>query len=237
MTPLEARGLFRGAILLFALSLVRLGLDRMPTGETVLPGGASELDRLLAESREARDREARRSAPLAPGERLDPNRIDEEDFDRLPGVGPATARALVVDREKYGGFGDARDLLRVPGIGPAKLSRIEPYLDFSRGVPIELTRTGGGGRGLKVRNRRADTVGERVSQGSVRGRGPRIDLNRASVEELQALPGIGPSLAGRIVESRREEGAFTKPEDLMRIPGIGPVVVERVRDLVMPGGS
>ena len=57
----------------------------------------------------------------------------------------------------------------------------------------------------------------------------RIDPNRASAPELERLPGIGPALAGRIVEDRDKRGAFSSPEALLRVPGIGPRILERIR--------
>jgi competence protein ComEA len=214
MTTLEGRSLMRGGLILLVLSGVRLGLIQVPGEQTLLPAGDSQLDGLLAESQEVRTEEARRSAPLGPGETLDPNRIGEEDFDRLPGIGPATARILVKAREEGGGFTELEDLLRVPGIGPAKLARMGTYLDFSQGVPFPLTR-----------NR---------PPGGVELPGSRVDLNRASGEDLQALPGIGPALAERIVESRQNEGPFRTPEDLLRVPGVGPITLERLRPLIKP---
>jgi competence protein ComEA len=47
----------------------------------------------------------------------------------------------------------------------------------------------------------------------------KIDLNTAGVEELQTLPGIGPALARRIVEHRREHGPFRRVEDLLEVKG------------------
>jgi competence protein ComEA len=47
-------------------------------------------------------------------------------LEQLPGVGPATAKAIVAYREKYGAFNTVEDLLKVRGIGPAKLSEILP---------------------------------------------------------------------------------------------------------------
>ncbi|MCZ6836342.1 MAG: helix-hairpin-helix domain-containing protein, partial [Planctomycetota bacterium] len=55
----------------------------------------------------------------------------------------------------------------------------------------------------------------------------RIDLNVASQSELSLLPGIGPSLAGRIAEDRKLRGPYDKVEDLRRVVGIGPRIVER----------
>lgn len=57
----------------------------------------------------------------------------------------------------------------------------------------------------------------------------RIDPNRASVSELVRLPGIGPSLAGRIVADRDQHGAFPSPQALLRVRGIGPKTLDRIR--------
>lgn len=52
--------------------------------------------------------------------------------------------------------------------------------------------------------------------------GVMVDLNRAGLAELDALPGIGPVLAGRILQHRNAHGPFREPEDLLAVPGIGP---------------
>lgn len=63
----------------------------------------------------------------------------------------------------------------------------------------------------------------------------RIDPNRATAGELERLPGIGPSLAARIIADRTSRGAFAAPEALLRVPGIGPKTLERIRAyLVFP---
>jgi competence protein ComEA len=59
-----------------------------------------------------------------------------------------------------------------------------------------------------------------------------VDLNAASPEELDRLPGIGPVLAGRIVEYRRRHGRFTRIEELLAVRGIGPRLLERLRGRV-----
>ncbi|MDH3628831.1 MAG: helix-hairpin-helix domain-containing protein [Acidobacteriota bacterium] len=48
-----------------------------------------------------------------------------------------------------------------------------------------------------------------------------VVLNQATVEQLQTLPGVGPSIARRIVEFRDQHGAFERLEDLMRVKGVG----------------
>ena len=58
----------------------------------------------------------------------------------------------------------------------------------------------------------------------------RVSLNRASLAELEALPGVGPALARRIVAHR----PYLRVEDLLRVPGIGPKTLERLRPYVVP---
>jgi competence protein ComEA len=59
-----------------------------------------------------------------------------------------------------------------------------------------------------------------------------VNINTANAEALQALPGIGPLLAERIVADREAHGPFRTVEDLLRVPGIGPKRWERIRPLV-----
>lgn len=59
-------------------------------------------------------------------------------------------------------------------------------------------------------------------------RGERIDVDRASVQELQRLPGVGPGLARRIVEERNRGGPFGDTAALHRVEGIGPSKLRRM---------
>jgi competence protein ComEA len=61
-----------------------------------------------------------------------------------------------------------------------------------------------------------------------------VDINQADWPELVQLPGIGPVLAGRIIESRRTEGPFVDHHDLLRVRGIGPKTLEQVRPYLRP---
>ena len=65
------------------------------------------------------------------------------------------------------------------------------------------------------------------------GRGDRrLNLSRATAEDLQRLPGVGPGLAGQIIRLRDERGGFQALEDLLAVPGMGRKKFERIRDLV-----
>jgi len=64
---------------------------------------------------------------------------------------------------------------------------------------------------------------------SVRAGRP-LDLNRASAQELEGLPGIGPVLAARVVAYRERHGPFRRVEELLGVRGIGPRLFARLRD-------
>ena len=59
-----------------------------------------------------------------------------------------------------------------------------------------------------------------------------ININTATAEELDSLPGIGPSTAAAIVEDRERNGPFASPEDLMRVSGIGEGKFSKLKDQI-----
>lgn len=58
---------------------------------------------------------------------LDPDGMSRQDWESLPGIGPALAKAIIDDRQKNGDFGKVGALLRVPGIGKGKLELLRKY--------------------------------------------------------------------------------------------------------------
>lgn len=79
---------------------------------------------------------------------------------------------------------------------------------------------------LLNRRERADESNRDASRAAL------IDLNSASVAEIELLPEIGPALAARIVDSREKDGPFRSAMDLDRVRGIGKGTIERVAPLV-----
>ena len=63
----------------------------------------------------------------------------------------------------------------------------------------------------------------------------RININTASVDDLDSLPGIGPSTAQAIVDYRRQYGEFQRTDEITEVPGIGPATYERIQDLITTG--
>lgn len=230
MREAEHRALLRAAVLLLGISVLRWTATVGRTDPLASAEATNALTRHQAATAGAVDEAEERSRPLAEDERIDPNDADEVQLDRLPGVGPATARAIIAARDSGTVFRRADDLLVVRGIGPASLERVRPWVETrGRGAASRLARPATSEAGSTRGGGRAGRFG-RVP-GAVVGR---LDVNEADAESLQTLPGVGPSLAARIVAERRVR-AFDSVDDLVRVRGIGPATVARLRPLVSAG--
>jgi competence protein ComEA len=60
----------------------------------------------------------------------------------------------------------------------------------------------------------------------------KVNVNTADLAALEALPGIGPELAQRILDYRQAHGPFAQIEDLMNVSGIGPGILDKIRDKI-----
>jgi competence protein ComEA len=62
--------------------------------------------------------------------------------------------------------------------------------------------------------------------------GGKVNINTSAPAALEALPGIGPALAQRIIDYREENGPFAHPEDVMNVSGIGPATFEKLEGYI-----
>jgi competence protein ComEA len=145
---------------------------------------------------------------------------------RRPGVYqvPADARAFQAILEA-GGFTDDADQqavalaaqlsdgcrIAVPQKGESTPGEVRSPTQSSAGITEDPS---GGGSGAGA------------SSGAV------VSLNSATLEQLDTLPGIGPSLAQQIISYRETHGPFTSIDQLNEVPGIGPARLEQLRPLV-----
>jgi competence protein ComEA len=157
----------------------------------------------------------------APPARLDLNQATLAELHLLPGVGPQLAKRIDAYRTLYGPFPHVEELRKVPGIGPQLLERIRPHV-VVLSEPGEPTAAAPPVRAAPVREPSATKSDASATPPLL------VDLNEATSAELDQLPGIGPKLAQRIIETR-EEKRFTSIADLRRVPGIGPKTFEKLR--------
>lgn len=134
---------------------------------------------------------------------------------KQPGVFELPAGSRVEEAVKAaGGFGALAD--------QQQLNLARPVVD---GEKIEVPRRAA-----------ASLVEVEEVQGSDRGSrgraaaGGTVRLNSATQSELESLPGIGPSLAGRIIDYRNHHGAFKRIEDVQQVPGIGAGRFRQMKD-------
>lgn len=144
---------------------------------------------------------------------IDPNAAGRAEWDRLPGIGPVTAIAIVEQRTSAGPFRGPADLLAVRGIGPRTLDRIAPYLDW-------------GGT--------AGTVNPSYAKPFITSSTP--DINRVDEAFLRALPGFGPELATQVLRERQARGAFRDWAELLSVKGIGPARLQILQKATRLGG-
>jgi competence protein ComEA len=64
-----------------------------------------------------------------------------------------------------------------------------------------------------------------------------VNINTASIEELDTLPEIGPKTAQAIIDYRYANGPFARIEDILEVKGIGPVTFDKIKDLITIGAS
>jgi competence protein ComEA len=164
--------------------------------------------------------------------KLDLNRADHVQLMQLPGIGENLARRIEVYRMEHRGFREVDELRNVSGIGPAMLERLRPFVYVevvesddpdesadSYKPPLAVRKTVPAGSEKKTNAKKADGLKDR------------IDLNQATATQLQQLPGVGPKMAGHIIEAR-DKKAFQSVDDLRRVPGIGAKTLENLRPYV-----
>lgn len=175
-----------------------------------------------------------RPATLETGALLSPfvdlNQADHVQLLQLPGIGEGLARRIEAYRAEHHGFRSVDELRGVPGIGPKLLEKLRPHVFVEAPASDEEDEPAGQAfrsvavKGEKEKKPPAVSKKEPLT-------GP-IDVNHATAAELRRLPGIGPTLSQRIIQTR-EQQPFRSVEDLRRVRGIGVKTLERLRPHVV----
>jgi competence protein ComEA len=134
------------------------------------------------------------------------------------------AGRIATARDERGGFRAVDDLRSVPGVGPARLERLKPWVRVEDDNPPAA-------EPAPPPPVRPPAVPKKAAAITAP-----IDVNRATAEQLQMLPGIGPKMAQRVLEERARR-PFGSVEELRRVSGIGPKTLEKLRPFVTVGAD
>ncbi len=154
--------------------------------------------------------------PKAPA-KIEPVNINTDDADtlqELPGVGPVLAKAIIDGRP----YKSVDDLAKVDGFGPAKIEAVRKHVRIEVPKPAEPKKAAAKPASPKSTAPKAAAKPKEATKTESKplADGKTININKATAEELEELPGIGPVKAKAIIDGR----PFAKPEDVMKVRGI-----------------
>lgn len=164
------------------------------------------------------------------------NTATSRQLQELSGIGEAKAAAIIEYRETHGGFSDVSELLNVSGIGNSTYGKIRGYVTVGD-VPSKETSTPTTSKPSSTTS--TPTTSKPASTTSTTSTAPTqipiVNINTASLEELEQLPGIGYTKAMAIVQYRSVMGYFADINEIKEVSGIGESVFAGIRDYITVG--
>ena len=175
------------------------------SAQQAAPGTASPESKRTRESKARSEKTQATNAGV-----VDLNTASEGQLEALPGIGPATAKKIIAGRP----FSSVADLKRA-GVSTAIINKIGPNVTASASMPAP--------RPAPAPTRVESAKPTPASTATPAKNSGLVDLNTASQEQLEALPGVGPATAKKIMAGR----PFTSVEDLKRA-GVNAATINKI---------
>jgi len=161
---------------------------------------------------------ARPTEAAPPRRQVDLNRADRQELMQIPGLGASNADAILAHRAERGPFESLDDLTHVHGVGSKTTEKVKPWLQLgSPEEPIE-----------RLERKPVSPSPPMSGKAKLLATDAKIDVNAATEADFVRLPGIGPTLAARIVQYRAN-AAFATVDDLRKVKGIGVKTLDAIR--------
>lgn len=187
--------------------------------------GAEESEPLNSEEKSAAEEARERTPPLsppAPRGKININTASYEELQEITGVGPAIAGRIVEYRNEVGIFYSIQEIQNVNGIGPVTFEKMKNEITVGDVPPPPEE--------APVEEEPVEDEPAPPPPPPEPGASGKININTAGYEELQEITGVGPVIAGRIIEYRNENGPFQAIEDIKNVSGIGDITFEKMKD-------
>jgi len=163
---------------------------------------------------------------------IDVNSADAKTLSTLPGVG-ATIAQRIIDGRPYHSFAD---LAKVQGLSQAKVDALKGQLiigpDTKREKPrnAATTATNTSNASVKAKPEAEKPSIKSAASSAKLAPGEKININTASADELDRLPGIGITKAKAIIDYRTQNGPFKTLEDIQKVKGIKAGGFDKLKD-------
>lgn len=146
------------------------------------------------------------------------NTASAQTLQELDGIGEKLSQRIVNYRSENGQFDSVENIMDVPGFGYEKFKNVENFICAKETETVTLA-----------------SVNAEEETSAVVCNAEKININTATVQELQELDGIGEKISRRIVDYRSRHGAFNTIEEIKNVSGIGNKRFDAIKDNICIG--